>query len=93
MTIDLAENLNEYSEILGVDVPLAEAIEKLEPGDISNLLKRIAEEPQTETERAIYIEKLAKKVDISKRAIQSDIKRLMPDLPEDVDESSKSCAF
>lgn len=93
MTIDLAEKLNEYSEILGVDVPLAEAIEKLEPGDISNLLKRIAEEPQTETERAIYIEKLAKKADISKRAIQSDIKRLMPDLSEDDDEWSKAALF
>ena len=93
MTIDLAENLNEYSEILGVDVPLAEAIEKSEPGDIPRLLKRIAEEPQTETERSVYIDKLAKKASVSKRAINKDLKRLMPDLPEDDDEWSKAALF
>lgn len=94
MTFDLAKNLDEYSEKLEVDVPLAEAIEKLEPGNIANLLERIANEPQTETERAIYIEKLSKKADISKRAIQADIKRLMPDLPEEqTDDFSQSARF
>jgi len=93
MTIDLAKNLNEYSEILGVDVPLAEAIEKLEPGNITDILKRIAEEPQTETERSVYIDKLAKKASVSKRAINKDLKRLMPDLPEDDDEWSKAALF
>ncbi len=78
---------------LVVGESLAEAIEKAELGDIPDLLKRIANEPQTETERAIYIEKLSKKADISKRAIQADIKRLMPNLPTEDEECSKVALF
>lgn len=93
MTFNLAEELDGYSEILGVDEPLAEAIEKSEPGNIANLLERIANEPQTEAERSIYIDKLSKKASISKRAINKDLKRLMPDLPEEKEECNQSALF
>ena len=93
MTFNLAKELDEYSETLGVDEPLAEAIEKSEPGNIANLLERIANEPQTEAERSIYVDKLSKQASISKRAINKDLKRLMPDLPAEEDEFSKVALF
>jgi hypothetical protein len=94
MEFNLAEKLEEYAEVLGAEIPISEAIEKYQPGDIPALLKRIAEEPQTETERAIYIDKLAKKAGIAKRAIQADIKRLMPNLPAaEEDECIKAALF
>ncbi|HQG65195.1 MAG TPA: hypothetical protein PKZ86_00290 [Smithella sp.] len=78
MTFNLAEKLDEYAEELGLEKSLAEAIENAENKDIPYLLKRIAEEPQTEIERSIYIEQLSKKTGVAKRSINADLKRLMP---------------
>lgn len=81
MTFNLAENLNEDAETLGVKPSLEEAIEKAEIKDLPDLLKRIAEEPQTEVERAIYIDKLSKKVSVSKNTVRKDLKPLMMPIP------------
>jgi len=93
MTFNLAENIIEYAEVLGAEKPLAEAIEGAESKDIPRLLKRIAEEPQTETERAIYIDQLSKKTGVAKRAINTDLKRLMPSSSMEECECEKAALF
>jgi hypothetical protein len=91
--MNLAQELEQYSEILGVEKSLDAAIESSEAGDINDLLKRIAEETQTEIERAIYIDKLSKKTSISKRAIKADVKQLMANSPEEEEKVTKSALF
>jgi hypothetical protein len=94
MTFNLAENLNNYSEELGVEESLTVAIDKSELKDIPHLLKRIAEEPQSEVERSMLIDKLSQKVNIPKRVINKELKRLMPPIPtKEENQVGKSALF
>ena len=57
---------------------LEEEIDQATPEKIQSLLKRIAEEAKTETEKDIFINLLSTRFDLSKRSIQKDLKGMCP---------------
>jgi hypothetical protein len=54
---------------------LVESIEDATPENFKHILSKIAK-VESETERSVLIEKLSKKLNVGKRAIQADVKRL-----------------
>lgn len=83
METDLAERLLELH-----DQSLSEMIENARPENVENIISELAK-IKNETERTVYVEKLAKKLNIKgKRAILKDLKKL----EEETAENSICCA-